>query len=72
MLFFDQFEVPLVKFGKLFAEFMIPIDLLEKFGNEEFLTTIEITNMRKCSGKANKLRYILTSTKNASVMFKIT
>ena len=27
MIFFDQFKVPTVKFGKRFAEFMIPIDL---------------------------------------------
>ena len=25
MIFFDQFKVPTIKFGKCFAEFMIPI-----------------------------------------------
>ena len=33
MIFFDQFKVPTIKFGKCFAEFMIPIALLKKFGN---------------------------------------
>ena len=45
MIFFDQFKEPTIKFGKCFAEFMI------------FVTIIEVTNMQKCSGKANKLRY---------------
>ena len=31
MIFFDQFKVPTIKFGKRFAEFMIPIALLNKF-----------------------------------------
>ena len=26
MIFFDQFKVPTIKFGKCFAEFMIPIN----------------------------------------------
>ena len=29
MIFFDQFKVPTIKFGKCFAEFMIPIALLK-------------------------------------------
>ena len=33
MIFFDQFKVPTIKFGKCFAEFMIPIALLKKFGS---------------------------------------
>ena len=33
MIFFDQFKVPTLKFGKRFAEFMIPIALLKKFGS---------------------------------------
>ena len=32
-IFFDQFKVPMVKFGKFFAEYMIPIALLKKFGS---------------------------------------
>ena len=57
MIVFDQFKVPTIKFGKGFAEFMIPIALLKKFGSSEFVTIIEVSNMRRCSGKANKLRY---------------
>ena len=30
MIFFDQFKVPSIKFGKCSAEFMIPIALLTK------------------------------------------
>ena len=33
MIFFDQFNVPTIKFGKCFAEFMIPIDLLKGVGS---------------------------------------
>ena len=33
-IFFDQFKGPTIKFGKFFAEFMIPIALLNgKFGS---------------------------------------
>ena len=33
MIFFDQFKVPTIVFGKCFAEFMILIALLKKFGS---------------------------------------
>ena len=33
MIFFDQFKVPTIKFGKCFVEFMIPIALLKKFSS---------------------------------------
>ena len=33
MIFFDQFNVPSIKFGKCFAKFMIPIALLKGFGS---------------------------------------
>ena len=32
MIFFNQLKVPTIKFGKCFAEFMIPLALLKKFG----------------------------------------
>ena len=51
--------VSMVKFGNCFAEFMIPIALLEELGGLDFITTIGVTNMRRCSGKANKLGYIV-------------
>ena len=60
MKFFKKFKVPTIKFGKCFAEYMIPIALLKKFDSKEFVTIIEVSNMRRCSGKANKLRYIYT------------
>ena len=41
-------------------EFMIPIVLLKEFGSSEFVTIIEVINMQRCSGKANKSRYINT------------
>ena len=43
----------MIKFG-------IPIALLKEFGSEKCVSFIEVSNMRKCSGKANKLRYIYT------------
>ena len=33
IIVFDKFKVPPVKFGKCFAEFMIPIALLKEFGS---------------------------------------
>ena len=36
---------------------MTPIALLKVFSSKEFVTTIEVTNMQRCSGKANNLRY---------------
>ena len=33
LIFFYQFKVPTIKFGKCFAKFMIPIDLRKEFGN---------------------------------------
>ena len=38
MIFFGQFKVPMIKFGKCFAEFMIPIALLKEFSSKEFVT----------------------------------
>ena len=55
--------MPTIKFGKCFAEFMLPIALLKKFGSLEFVTIIEVSNMRRCSCKANKLRYIYIHNK---------
>ena len=60
MIFFAQFKVPTIKFGKCFAEFMIPIAMLKEFGSYELVTINEVSNMRRCSGNANKLRYIYT------------
>ena len=35
-IFFDQFKVPTIKFGKCFAEFMIPIALAKNVGTKIF------------------------------------
>ena len=45
MIFFDQYKVSMVKFGKCFAKFMIPIALLKKFGSQKPVTIIEVINM---------------------------
>ena len=37
---------------------MRPIALLKEFCSKEFVTIIEVSNMRRCSGKANKLIYM--------------
>ena len=61
MILFDQFrKVPTIKFGKCFAEFIIPIALLKKFDSQTFFMIFEVSNMKKGCGKANKLRYIYT------------
>ena len=39
---------------------MIPIAVLKVFGSSEFVTIIEVINMRRCFSKANELRYIYT------------
>ena len=36
---------------------MIPITLLKKLGSKEFVTIIEDSNMRRCSGKVNKVTF---------------
>ena len=51
ILFFDQFKGSTIKFGKCFEKFMIPIALLKKFSRKEFVTIIEVRNMRRNSGK---------------------
>ena len=41
MIFFDQFKVPTIKFGKCFAEFMIPIALLKKLAVKNLLRLLK-------------------------------
>ena len=41
MIFFDQFNVPTIKFGKSFAEFMIPIALLGSFAVQNLLRSLK-------------------------------
>ena len=35
---------------------MIPIALLKKFLSEQFITSVEVGNMARCSSKTNELR----------------
>ena len=52
MIFFDHFKVPTIKFGKCFAELMIPIALLKKFNNLLRLlksVTCEDATLEECS-----------------------
>ena len=34
--------------------------MIKELGDKDFVTTIEVANLRKCSGKANKFRFINT------------
>ena len=58
MIFFDQYIVSSVKLEKWLTEFLKLIALELAFKN--FVTIIEVKSMRRCSRKANKLRYIDT------------
>ena len=46
---------------------MIPTVLSKEFASKEFVMTTEVTNMRKCFGKANKLEYIYTPLEGCRV-----
>ena len=50
--------MPIIKFEKCYADLMMSIDLLKEFGKLKFVTIIEVINLQRYSGKANKLRYI--------------
>ena len=41
MIFFDQFQVPTIKFGKCFAEFMIPIAFLRSLAVKNLLRLLK-------------------------------
>ena len=41
MIFFDQFKVPTIKFGKRFAEFMIPIALLKNLAVKNLIRLLK-------------------------------
>ena len=52
-----------IQFRKGFSKFMIPIALLEKFGRETFISSVEVCNMIADSSKPNKLRNVYTIRK---------
>ena len=43
---------------KRLTMFMITIALFKEFGGCDFVTTTEVTNVRRCSSETNKLRYV--------------
>ena len=45
-----------IKFKKGFAKFMIPIALFKKFLSKQFIASVEVSNMARCSSKTNELR----------------
>ena len=47
-----------MKFRKGFAKFMIPIALFKKFMSQQFIVSVEVSNMARCSSKTNELRDI--------------
>ena len=53
-----QIIVSSIKFRKGFAKFMIPIALFNKFLSSHFITSVEVSNLTRCSSKTNELREI--------------
>ena len=47
-----------IKLLKRPTKFMITIALFKALGNYGFVTTVEISNVGRCSSKSNKLRYM--------------
>ena len=60
IIFKDQFLVSTMKLRRSFFKFMIPISLLEKFGSQSFVTSIEVSQMTRYSSKTNMLRNVNT------------
>ena len=53
-----QIIVSSIKFRKGFAKFMIQITMFKKFLSSQFIASVEVNNMIRCSSKANELRDI--------------
>ena len=51
MIFFDQFKVPRIKFGKCFAEFMIPIALLKLLAVKNLLRLLKLLTCEDAPAK---------------------
>ena len=49
-----------IKFRKGFTKFMIPIALFKfkKFLSQQFIASVEVSNIARCSSKTNQLRDI--------------
>ena len=50
-----QIIVSSMKFRKGFAKFMIPIALFKKFLCKQFIASVEVSNIARCSSKTNEL-----------------
>ena len=53
-----QITVSVLKFRKCFAKFMTLIALLEKILSKQFIASVEIGNMARCSSQSDELRNI--------------
>ena len=53
-----QIIVSSIKFRKDLAKFMIPIALFNKFLSKQFIGSVVVSNMARCSYKTNELRDI--------------
>ena len=47
--FRNQIIVSSIKFRKCFAKFMIPIALFKKFLSKQFIASVEVSNIARCS-----------------------
>ena len=53
-------KVSSIKFRKGFAKFMIPITLFKKLLSLQFIASVDVSDMARCSSKMNELRDIKT------------
>ena len=53
-----QIIVSSIKFRKGFVKIIIPIALFKKFLSQQFITSVEVSNIARCSSKPNELRDI--------------
>ena len=56
MEFRYQIIVSSIKFRKGFAKLMIPIALFKKFLSEQFISSVEVSNIARFSSKTNELK----------------
>ena len=56
MEFRYQIIVSSIKFRKGFAKLMIPIALFKKFLSEQFISSVEVSNIARFSSKKNELK----------------
>ena len=54
----NQIIVSSIKYRKVFAKFMIPIALFKKFLSQQFIASVEVSNIARYSSRINELRDI--------------